>query len=329
MKKPISTFLGFVVVVSGLSATGSAFGQDARWNSLFDRIIRLEAQVRSMSSGGAVRGQPPGNTQMRRLLNDVASMRQQLLEMDARLRRLEKAGGRRGNYVAPKVKRRKTTRLVAPAVPFANTDIEEYGINSDISNGTQSYVVMGEPEAPVEPAFKPRRLPSQPPAQWQGAAPATPSYNNQRVANAPAAPGGVERKTLDGNQFTQVSAAQVLFDRASSNYRSRRFGSAEADFKSFVRKNPKHKLAANAQFMIGEIYYVQKNWRLAAQTYLKGYRKYPRSAKAGDTLFKLGKSLGKLGQKSQSCGAFETVVSKYRKTNAARLAKKELRRAKC
>ena len=82
--------------------------------------------------------------------------------------------------------------------------------------------------------------------------------------------------------------------------------------------------------MLGETYYVQKNYRLAAKTYLKGYRKFPSGSRSADSLLKLGMSLGKLGQKAQSCGAFEQVAGKKSASpSTLRAAKKEMKRAGC
>ncbi len=360
--------LGGLVAGSVVVGVGAGMGsapaqaQNAQWNALFDRIIRLEARVKNMSSGstGGAVGQPStaSNAQMRTILNEIRQMRQELRSMDARLRRLEKNSGRSGRLVAPTPPRlvsppparkitpaypRHTANKAVPYNPYSPTQIEEY----DTNRTGKIFVEIENPNAPRPQASQPQPIRPKlapPPTDWQTgsttpqpARPYVPPVNNgaaptQVVGLPPETPlvTGVQRGTLDGNQDTKTSLAKRLLERASSDLRARRFGSAEAGFKSFLRKYPSDRLASNAQFMLGETYYVQKNYSRAAQTYLKGYRKYPKGGKAGATLLKLGMSLRKLGQKQQSCAAFEAVTGKYKKSSSlARQAKKEMRRAGC
>jgi len=353
MKSPIAK-LAIAIAVTTIATTGTAngaFAQSAppnsQWNALFDRIIRLEANVKNLAPGG---GAPAGggytqtrnNDQMRQLLNEVRQMRQQLQSMDARLRRLEHNRGRSGAL--------KPKRPTHNQNSFAQNDLEQYNNNGEPKifveidkPGSQPVLSQGVPVAPIARA----------PENWQTATanppgnnlPTTPSYTNNGQPSAvpfeiknPARnttgsgglTGGIVRTTLDGNQATQQSVAKKLYERSRSNLLARRYGAAESGFKSFLNKYASHDLASGAQFMLGETYYVQRNWRLAAQSYLKGYRKYPNGNRAGDTLFKLGMSLGKLGQKTQSCGAFETVVTKYKSSgNVASRARKEMKSARC
>lgn len=366
LRKTLMKFVFAGSLVGGVLATsltsGQAVAQNAQWNALFDRIIRLEARVKNMPAGGRVGQAAPSanNGQMQLILREIRQMRQQLLSMDARLRRLEKNSGRSGKLRkrnVPQTVPRQVTTFQQPnqlpkyprqatnnQLPFAPTQLEQYDVNAQ--NGEPRITVeYGEPKQPLgEPVPRPIRQPAgQAPTNWQTGSNVAPSQ--PPVFQPPArAPGqvvglppqnplggnGVQRGTLDGNQVTQASVGKRLIDRASSDLRSRRYASAEAGFKSFLTKYPSDKMASNAQFMLGETYYVQKNYRRAAQTFLKGYRKYPNGRKAGATLLKLGMSLSKLGQKPQSCAAFEAVTSKYKKsTGVARQAKKEMKRARC
>ena len=397
MKRPITTQMLFgLALFGGLALTiaisvipsGAAWAQNAQWNALFDRIIRLEANVKNLSRGGGGGSggyqQTRNNDQMRQLLNEIRQMRQQLLTMDARLRRLEKNSGRSGAlrprqpaykqpaYKQPTYKQpayrpqppvrsnnytnnnrttnNRTGNRTGNQATFAQSDLEQYSIDRE----PQIFVEIGEakdrgavshgvPVAPIARAPATRTRVARAPTNWQSAAPTTPPSgqpNTSKTAgqvaalppqnNAGVPQNGVVRQSLDGNQITQQSVAKKLYDRSAAALRSRRYGAAESGFKSFLRKHAAHDLASGAQFMLGETYYVQRNWRLAAQSYLKGYRKYPNGNRAGDTLLKLGMSLGKLGQKSQSCGAFEAVVSKYKTSGSAVLqAEKEMKRAKC
>jgi len=358
--KPIVMKMLFGAVALSVAASSAAQGQNvsqnAQWNALFDRIIRLEANVKNLANNGGGGGyaQTQSNDQIRQMLNEVRQMRQQLQTMDARLRRLEQNSGRSG-AVAPRVPAprqlgqaprqlgqapRQLGQAPRNSQVFAETDLNRY----DVNNEPQIFVEFGDPkETPNLSQGVPVAPIARTPGSWQNKAPgrvgAVPQANRQantQIARLPPqngdtiVPGGVERQTLDGNQVTTASVAKKLYDRSRAALRSRRYGAAESGFKSFLRKYGKHNLAPNAQFMLGETYYVQANYRLAAQTYLQGYRKFPKARRSSDTLLKLGMSMGKLGQKSQSCGVFESVVSKYKSSNSAvKRAKKEMKRARC
>ena len=72
------------------------------------------------------------------------------------------------------------------------------------------------------------------------------------------------------------------------------------------------------------------DYRQAAQSFLKGYREYPKSRKAADSLLKLGLSLNRLGQKEQACAAFTQLGGQFPKAAEARKrAQTEAKRAGC
>lgn len=342
MKKPINGLLLFAALMFSVISSGVANAQNAQWNALFDRIIRLEANVKNMARGGGG-GVRQNSGDMRQILSEIRQMRQQLLSMDARLRRLEKNSGRSGKLRRKKPPVSKTTQLPPRNPTFSNNDLNQYGV----SNEPQIFVEIGEPK--TQPGAFSEGVRVAPIARsnsnWQSApaavtprAPVVPQNNGgtngQTIAAVPPVnpngQPGVERGVLDGAQLTQNSVAKKLYDRSAAALRGRRYGAAESGFKSFLRKYSSNKLASGAQFMLGETFYVQRNYRMAAQNYLKGYRAYPKGSKAGDTLLKLGMALGKLGQKGQSCGAFETVVKKYKASGqVVKRARKEMVRARC
>ena len=93
---------------------------------------------------------------------------------------------------------------------------------------------------------------------------------------------------------------------------------------------PQHELAGNAHYWLGESLYGQANYKDAAQTFLDGYKAYPQSPKAPDTLLKLGMSLRQLGQKPQACTVLQSVSTKFPNAAEARKrAQAEAKRAGC
>jgi tol-pal system protein YbgF len=141
--------------------------------------------------------------------------------------------------------------------------------------------------------------------------------------------------TGDGSESVQTVALspespEALYERSNESLLRRQFGDAEAGFRTFLQKYPDHDLAGSAQYWLGETYYAQSDFRQAAQAFLQGYRQYPQSRRAADSLLKLGISLGRLGQQQQACAAFAAVNTEYPKAVEARKrAQSESRRAGC
>lgn len=125
-------------------------------------------------------------------------------------------------------------------------------------------------------------------------------------------------------QEAEVQAASVLptvtlpegseaeqYDFAFSFLRRSDFPSAEAAFKAFLEAHPTHALAGNAQYWLGETYYVRQDYPKAAAAFLKGFQTYGDGAKGPDSLLKLGMSLSSMNQNQQACSAFEELLSRY------------------
>lgn len=123
---------------------------------------------------------------------------------------------------------------------------------------------------------------------------------------------------------------EMLYERSYESLLRRQFGDAEVGFRDFLDKHRDHGLAGNAQYWLGETYYVQGDYKQAAQTFLTGYREFPKSRKAADSLLKLGLSLNRLGQRQQACAAYSQVGEQFPKaTEAKKRAQAEIKRAGC
>ena len=121
------------------------------------------------------------------------------------------------------------------------------------------------------------------------------------------------------------------YDYAFSLLTQRDVVNAEAAFSAFVATHPNHRLAGNALYWLGETHYVRKNYAEAARVFLDSYRRYPKGNKAPDNLFKLGKSLGAVGEKDSACAAFKKLKEAYPTANARILSnsRSEMGKLKC
>ncbi len=89
------------------------------------------------------------------------------------------------------------------------------------------------------------------------------------------------------------------------------YAGAERGFKTFLQGNPKHALAGNAQYWLGETYYARHEYQSAMTAFAEGYKQYKTSPKGPDNLLKLGITLAALGRKSDACAVFAKFSHDY------------------
>lgn len=165
-----------------------------------------------------------------------------------------------------------------------------------------------------------------------------PAGNNGEAGDAA---GGVQRQPI-GSSSARTAAVtppvsalegtpEQRYDAAFSLLQSKRFTEAQAAFQSFLQDHPKHELAGNAQYWLGEAYYVQKDYERAASAFLEGYKSYRTSSKSPDNLLKLGMTLAILNQTSDACAVFAELQDRYpnAQNSIKRRAKRERQNAGC
>ncbi len=121
------------------------------------------------------------------------------------------------------------------------------------------------------------------------------------------------------------------YDFATSFLKVGDYSTAERAFREFVKTNPKHKLAGNAQYWYAETFRIRQLYTDAASAYLEGYQKYPKGEKAPINLLKLGVSMVQIGEKEQGCKMIVGVEKQYPKANQSVLqkAKYESKKYEC
>jgi tol-pal system protein YbgF len=100
-----------------------------------------------------------------------------------------------------------------------------------------------------------------------------------------------------------AASASAQYNSAFGLLRRADYPAAEDAFRNFVRQHPNSSLAGNAQYWLGESYYVRGRYSDAAVAFAEGYKSYPRSPKASETLLKLAMALGRAQQKQNACVA--------------------------
>ncbi len=126
-------------------------------------------------------------------------------------------------------------------------------------------------------------------------------------AAAAAAPSALENS---------APASRKGYDDAMAMLARARYDEAASGFRAFVDANPKDSLAPQALFWLGSIAYVQKDYAGAASAFVENIKKFPKSARAPDSMLKLGQTLIALGQKKEGCLTLGAVKKKYPKAPA-------------
>ena len=106
---------------------------------------------------------------------------------------------------------------------------------------------------------------------------------------------------------------------------------AEKYFTLILNKYSTDKLAGNAQYWLGEVYYKDKKYDKAAVAFAKGYNNYKDGTKGADSLLKLGLSMVQLNKKAEACTAFVNLPLEFKKaeTSIIEKAKSEAKKLGC
>ena len=104
---------------------------------------------------------------------------------------------------------------------------------------------------------------------------------------------------------------EAQYEYAFNLLRQANYDEAQRALQAFVSQHPADFLAGNAQYWLGETYYVRGRYQDAAVAFAEGFQKYPNNSKAPDNLLKLGMSLGQIGKKSDACVAFNELNKRF------------------
>ncbi len=124
---------------------------------------------------------------------------------------------------------------------------------------------------------------------------------------------------------------ETQYDEAYKLLREGKHVAAEKAFLAFIKNNPKHDLAGNANYWLGETYYARGQYEQAAPIFAEGFTTYKNNSKAPDNLLKLGLTMNKLGKKEEACEAFAALPDEFPKAVQTTLtrAKDEAKKLAC
>lgn len=319
----MSLLLRSLLGISLLFAAGAASAQnDTR--ALQDRLQRLERDLQSLQSqvasgagarpGGPV-GAPGGDGSMASTLLSRISQ----IEQDQRILtgQVEEVGFSVGQL------KQRLDRMVTD-MEFRLSELEKKQSEQGAANvGAAPVARPGAPAvagaAPAAPGgpmlgAPPRNLGSISAADERAMAERTAAQGAQ-AANVAAPPPGRTAPTASAAAASAVrpppGTPRDQYDYAFDLLKQGKYADAEQAMRQFVQAYPQDALSGNAQYWLGETFYVRNNHTEAAVQFMQGYQRYPQSPKAPDNLFKLGMSLASLDRKPEACAAFGRFNTEY------------------
>lgn len=120
-------------------------------------------------------------------------------------------------------------------------------------------------------------------------------------------------------------AEEQAYERAFQSLKDLNYADAAELFQSFLSGYPASEYADNAQYWLGESYYVTRNFDLALTAFNDLINNYPDSGKVSDALLKIGYTYYELKQWDNARTALTRVQTDFPDTTQARLAESRLR----
>ncbi|WP_291841541.1 tol-pal system protein YbgF [Maricaulis sp.] len=143
--------------------------------------------------------------------------------------------------------------------------------------------------------------------------------------------GGAPAASLDAAAEAAPTDPAIAFDAARARLDEGDFGGAQSGFEAFVRDNPDHPLTAQAQYWLGETFYVRNDYTQAADAYIASLRQAPEGVRAPDSLVRLAASLHGMGRTEDACATLSRFGRQFPNAAPASQARaaRESVRANC
>ncbi|MEI8394175.1 MAG: tol-pal system protein YbgF [Rhodospirillaceae bacterium] len=322
MPKPLTTLLrtAGALALGAVLWTAPAAAQRADSNEVANRLNRLETELQTLQRQVVRGGAPTAGTAG--ASGSVAPT--QAADFEIRLSQLERTVqdmvGKYEEAVFGATQMLERLEKMSSDIDFRLSQLES-------KTGTEG----GPPPPPRTSATQttPARTPAAATAPT-AAAPAAAKPTDKPAKTAAAAPvaepgsGGPGIGSVPGN-------VQDQYDEAFGLLRKADYDQAEKALTAFVTRHRDSPLAGNAQYWLGETYYVRGKYAEAAVAFAEGFQKHPKNPKAPDNLLKLGLSLASLNQRDDACKTFGQLASLFPNAAASlkRRADQERKKLSC
>lgn len=147
----------------------------------------------------------------------------------------------------------------------------------------------------------------------------------QPQANAPApqtqAPAQAQARPTDVPAATNADPAEAIYAKGMQAFQAKDYDKAAGMWRDVAKTYPKHTLAPNAYFWMGEAYFQKGDMGQAVLNYNEVVEKFPKSNKAPSAMLKMGMAFQKLNKKEAARLMFSDLIKKFPDSAEARRAK--------
>lgn len=150
----------------------------------------------------------------------------------------------------------------------------------------------------------------------------------ERRGGAPVAAGEAPPPAVAVASSAPTAQEQQVYDAAFNLLKQGSYDRASKAFKDFIAKHPQSSLRGNAQYWLGQTYYVTRNFGQAREEFGKVSKDNTDAEKASDALLKVGYSSYELGEWAKAREALSQVSARYPGSAAAKAAEQRLARMK-
>ena len=171
-------------------------------------------------------------------------------------------------------------------------------------------------------ALEQRSAPILPPVD-AGIPPVAPSVTDAPSSPTAPTPDHAESPELQPTA-TDAGNEAAAYQRAFDLLKKGSYEKAITAFRDFLKRYPNGANASNAQYWLGETYYVTRKFKEAQQAFQKLLDHYPSSPKQPDASLKIGFIHYEQGEWAKARKTLGAVASRYPGTAAAKLAQARL-----
>ena len=136
----------------------------------------------------------------------------------------------------------------------------------------------------------------------------------------------VETALASATANAPVAGPEASYQAAFGLLKEGRYDEAAAGFKDFLQQHRDHELASNAQYWLGEVYYVKREYPAALAAFETVLSGFSGARKAPDALLKAGYCQYELERYELARASLERVVRDYPESTAAAEAAARLER---
>jgi tol-pal system protein YbgF len=122
----------------------------------------------------------------------------------------------------------------------------------------------------------------------------------------------------------ESEAVRKEYENAWRSFEKKDYAAAASRFRDFVKKNPRSRLSAAAQFWLGESHFAMKEYEKAIVAYDE-VRRYPQTDKIAAALLRQGLAFAELGEKLNARLVLQELVEKFPQSAEAPRAKHKLK----